>query len=202
MRGPAAGCGARVVKPAAQPETVWTIGHSSRAIDEFLSLLGMAQVEVVADVRRHAGSRAYPHFNPKPLAQTLSAEGIDYAPYPDLGGRRTSGTESRNTVWRNRSFRGYADYMETDEYRAEIDRLLNLAVVERTAIMCAEALWWQCHRALIADDLKARGIPVFHIMAAGKPAEHPYTSAARIVDGKLVYGPERHQAAEASPPVS
>lgn len=167
---------------------VWTIGHSSRTIEEFLALLNRAKVEAVADVRRHAGSRAHPQFNPGPLAEALSAEGIEYAPFPELGGRRTPNADSRNTVWRNRSFRGYADYMETSEYRAGIDRLLMVAAAKRTVVLCAEALWWQCHRALIADDLKARGIPVSHIMGAGKLAEHPYTPAARLVDGILVYG--------------
>ncbi|MBA3562490.1 MAG: DUF488 domain-containing protein [Gammaproteobacteria bacterium] len=172
----------------ANPGSIWTIGHSSRPISEFLALLEPAHIAALADVRRHAGSRAHPHFNPGPLAEALSAEGIEYAPFPELGGRRTPNADSRNTVWRNRSFRGYADYMETSEYRAGIDRLLIVAAEKRTVVLCAEALWWQCHRALIADDLKARGITISHIMGAGKPVEHPYTSAAQLVDGKLVYG--------------
>ncbi|MGH8495388.1 MAG: DUF488 family protein [Gammaproteobacteria bacterium] len=173
---------------SSNPRSIWTIGHSSHAIGEFLSLLADSRIEAIADVRRHAGSRAWPWFNPRPLADALSGVGIDYAPFPDLGGRRTPSADSRNTVWRNRSFRGYADYMGTAEYRAAVGRLLSLAAEKRTALLCAEALWWRCHRALIADDLKARGLSVHHIMGGREPVEHPYTSAARVVDGKLAYG--------------
>ena len=112
-----------------------------------------------------------------------------YMPFPELGGRRKPGPESPNTVWRNLSFRGYADYMETSGYRAGMERLLGIAVEERTALLCSEALWWRCHRALIADDLKARGILVMHIMGLEEAVEHPFTAAARILDGRLVYGP-------------
>ena len=171
------------------PAAVWTIGHSSRTIGEFAALLEAARLETVADVRRHAGSRAHPHFNPGPLTQALARHGIDYTAIPALGGRRSPRADSNNTVWRNKSFRGYADYMETCDYRDAVDRLLGIAGGRRTALMCAEALWWQCHRALIADDLKSRGIEVFHIMGISKAVEHPYTSAARRVDGRLVYGP-------------
>ncbi len=168
---------------------IWTVGHSSRTIEEFLALLQSQAIEVVADVRRYAGSRAYPHFNSTPLAQSLSAQRVAYVPFPELGGRRMPRPESHNTIWRNVSFRGYADYMETSGYRAGVDRLLGAAVERRTALLCAEALWWRCHRALIADDLKARGILVLHVMGLQEAVEHPFTSAAQIADGKLVYGP-------------
>jgi uncharacterized protein (DUF488 family) len=177
------------VHPSQCPAAVWTIGHSSRAIEDFVELLESAQVQVVADVRRHAGSRAHPHFNPTALADALAARAIDYAAMPELGGRRNPRPDSTNGVWRNRSFRGYADYMDTGSYQDAIERLLELAADRRTALMCAEALWWQCHRALIADDLKSRGIDALHIMGIGKVTEHPYTSAARLAGGRLVYGP-------------
>lgn len=167
---------------------LWTVGHSSRTMQEFVHLLQSQDIERVADVRRYAGSRAHPHFNPEPFAAALAAHGIDYVAFPELGGRRAPLADSHNTVWRNAAFRGYADYMETAEYRAGIDRLLAAAAQRRTALLCAEAVWWRCHRALIADDLKARGIPVRHIMAAGRAVDHPFTAPARVVQGKLEYG--------------
>lgn len=168
---------------------VWTIGHSSRPIDEFLSLLAEEKIERLADIRRYPGSRAHPHFNPEPLAGSLAAAGIEYVPFQDLGGRRSPDPASTNTVWRNAAFRAYADFMETPEFAAALERLVGMAGERRTAIMCSEAVWWRCHRSLVADALKAGGWRVLHIMGAGKVVEHPYTSAARIVDGALVYGP-------------
>jgi uncharacterized protein (DUF488 family) len=170
------------------PAATWTIGHSSRAIGDFLSLLQTQTVEQVADVRRYAGSRTQPQFNPEPLAQALAERGIGYVAFPELGGRRTARPDSRNTIWRNAAFRGYADYMETQEFRRAFERLCQVAAERRTAIMCAEAVWWRCHRSLIADALKAQGTQVLHIMDGKRPAEHPYTAAARIVNGKLEYG--------------
>ena len=146
------------------------------------------QIELLADVRRFPGSRRQPHFNSENLPKSLAGAGIDYVHFPELGGRRKTSPDSPNTVWRNEAFRGYADFMMTAEFRDGIERLLRLAKKKRTAIMCAEALWWQCHRSLIADFLKAEGHTVLHIMGTGKIDEHPFTSAARIVDGKLTYG--------------
>lgn len=166
---------------------VWTIGHSARTIDDFLALLEAHAIERVADVRRYAGSRAHPHFNPEPLAAALAARGIEYLPFPELGGRRAARPDSANTVWRNAAFRGYADYMDTPEFAGGLERLLHVASEGRTALMCAEAVWWRCHRSMIADALKAGGVPVLHIME-GKAVEHPFTSAARIVGGELRYG--------------
>ena len=170
------------------PLTIWTIGHSSRTLGDFLALLAAEEIEAVGDVRRHAGSRAHPHFNPDPLAASLAASGIGYLPFPELGGRRPARRDSPNTVWRNVSFRGYADHMESAEVRAGVDRLVETARTARTAIMCAEAVWWRCHRSLIADALKAGGVRVLHIMGEGKTTEHPYTSAATVEDGRLRYG--------------
>ena len=171
----------------AGPPTVWTIGHSSRTFTEFLGLLESQRIERVADVRRHAGSRAHPHFNPDPLAAALAGSGIEYCPFPDLGGRRKPRPDSRNTVWRNPSFRGYADYMETPQFRTALDRLLEVAKEYRTTLLCSEAVWWRCHRAMIADALKVDGVHVLHIMDGPKVVEHPLTAPARIVDGELRY---------------
>lgn len=130
----------------------------------------------------------HPHFNSGPLAASLSAAGIAYRSAPELGGRRTPRRDSRNTAWRNASFRGYADYMETPEFGVALDGLMAEAATQRAVIMCAEAVWWRCHRSLIADALKARGVEVLHILDGPKIAEHPYTAAARVVDGRLEYG--------------
>jgi uncharacterized protein (DUF488 family) len=167
--------------------TVWTIGHSTRSISEFLDLLRANGIELLVDVRRFPGSRKYPHFNERELSEALTAAGIAYALMKDLGGRRKAQAGSRNTAWRNESFRGYADYMETPAFADAVGELLRLAQDQRTAIMCSEAVWWRCHRSLIADYLKARGVDVLHILSPSKTEPHPYTSAARIVEGKLSY---------------
>ncbi|MCO5100703.1 MAG: DUF488 domain-containing protein [Burkholderiaceae bacterium] len=167
---------------------VWTIGHSSRSIDEFVSLLLGHAIECVADVRRYAGSRKHPQFNPDALAGSLRAEGIAYQAMPELGGRRPAHEDSPHTVWRNPSFRGYADHMDSAEFDLALRALMELAAVKRTAIMCSEAVWWRCHRSMIADALKVKGWLVLHVLGEGAAKEHPYTSAASIVDGRLQYG--------------
>jgi uncharacterized protein (DUF488 family) len=172
--------------------TLWTIGHSTRPIQAFIALLQSQQIELVVDVRRFPGSRMHPQFNSGPLATSLAGAGITYRSAPELGGRRTPRRDSRNTVWRSASFRGYADYMETREFAVALARLLGDAPGHRTAVMCAEAVWWQCHRSLIADALKARGVQVRHILDGPKIVEHPYTAAARVVDGRLEYGGAPH----------
>jgi uncharacterized protein (DUF488 family) len=170
---------------------IWTIGHSTRTIDEFISLLNDNEIRLLADVRAWPGSRHYPQFNKEALVESLTAHGIRYEHFPELGGKRKSKPDSRNTAWRNTSFRGYADYMETEQFQKGFERLLDVAAESGpTAIMCAEAVWWRCHRSLIADYLKARGIEVIHILAATKVEPHPYTSAARIVNSELSYNPE------------
>lgn len=168
--------------------TIWTIGHSTRSIEDFVALLRWQRIELVVDVRRFPGSRRHPQFNSGSLASSLSESGIAYRHAPELGGRRTPRRDSRNTAWRNASFRGYADYMESPEFASALQLLLDEGATRRAAIMCAEAVWWQCHRSLIADALKARGVEVFHILDGPKLAEHPYTAAARVVDGRLDYG--------------
>ena len=170
---------------------IGTIGHSTWGIDEFISLLKENQIKLLVDVRAWPGSKRYPQFNKEALPESLSAHAIHYEHFPELGGKRKAKPNSRNTAWRNASFRGYADYMETDQFQKGIERLLDVAAeTGATAIMCAEAVWWRCHRSLIADYLKARGVEVLNVLGANKVEPHPYTSAARIVDGELSYRPE------------
>jgi uncharacterized protein (DUF488 family) len=167
---------------------IWTIGHSTRPIQDFIAALQGHGIKLLVDVRSSPGSKRYPQFNKETLADSLGKAGIHYEHFPELGGRRRPKPDSRNLAWRNASFRGYADYMETEEFCKGVQRLLGLASeAGLTAIMCAEAVWWRCHRALISDYLKARGIEVTHIMYANKTEPHPYTSAAHIVNGKLSY---------------
>lgn len=170
---------------------IWTIGHSTRTIDEFIALLKANHINLLVDVRTLPGSTRYPQFNKETLVDSLGKAGIRYEHFSELGGRRKPRNDSRNTTWRNESFRGYADYMETEQFRNGIKHLLDRAAdAGPTAIMCAEAVWWRCHRSLISDYLKARGIEVMHILDAKKAEPHPYTSAARVVDGKLSYTAE------------
>lgn len=167
---------------------IWTIGHSTRKIDIFISLLEANGIKLVVDVRKLPGSKRYPQFNKDALAASLNERGIAYEHFPELGGRRKPKPDSRNTAWRNASFRGYADYMETGEFRSAVERLVDLANgAGPTAIMCAEAVWWRCHRALISDFMKARGIEVTHIIDSNKTEPHPFTSAARVANGELSY---------------
>jgi uncharacterized protein (DUF488 family) len=166
---------------------IWTVGHSTRTDLEFGEILLAHNIQTLVDVRTYPGSRRYPQFNKPALSASLANLGINYIHERRLGGRRTPRKDSHNTAWRNAQFRGYADHMETEEFAAGIKELLELADRSRTAIMCAEALWWRCHRSLIADHLKARGHTVLHILDGVKTEEHPFTSAARIVDGELSY---------------
>ena len=166
---------------------VWTIGHSTRPIEELIAALRSFKIKILVDVRTYPSSRRYPQFNQQQLKAALAEAGIEYLHFPALGGRRNARPDSLNMAWRNKMFRGYADYMETDEFRSGMAELLEVAKSGRTAIMCAEAVWWRCHRSLISDYLKAKGAEVRHIMAAGKSEVHPFTSAARIVNGELSY---------------
>lgn len=169
------------------PLEIWTVGHSNKSLEQFLELLEAQRIEAVADVRRFPGSRRHPQFGQEALAESLAARHIQYHHVPELGGRRRARADSPHTAWRNEAFRGYADYMDTEPFRAGLERLVTLARANRTAIMCAEALWWQCHRALISDYLKAAGATVRHILTPNKVEEHPFTSAARLINGRLSY---------------
>lgn len=179
---------------------IWTIGHSTRTIEEFIGALQANGIKLVADVRLLPGSKRYPQFNKEELARSLREDAIGYEHFPELGGRRKARKDSRNTAWRNESFRGYADHMETAEFANGIARLQQMADRDgATAIMCAEAVWWKCHRSLIADYLKAHGVAVIHIIDASKAEPHPFTSAARIVDGKLSYSRNQQEFLQALP---
>jgi uncharacterized protein (DUF488 family) len=167
--------------------TIWTIGHSTHPLDEFIEMLKSFDIRVLADVRNYPGSKRFPHFNKEALEISLPAGNIDYIHFKDLGGRRNPVPNSTNTRWRNAAFRGYADYMETDVFKTAVDRLQNIAKGKNTAYMCSEAVWWSCHRSLISDYLKSKGWKVMHIMNKDKASEHPFTSAARIVNGELRY---------------
>jgi uncharacterized protein (DUF488 family) len=167
--------------------TIWTIGHSTRPIGEFIDALNAHGITRVVDVRRFAGSRAFPQFNPPALERSLARAGITYSALPELGGRRRPSPSSPHTAWRNEAFRGYADYMDTPEFRTGADALAGLATDDRVAVMCAEAVWWRCHRSMIADYFKAAGWTVLHIQGMGEAKEHPYTSVARVQNGRLTY---------------
>jgi uncharacterized protein (DUF488 family) len=166
---------------------IWTVGHSTRSSEEFTEILLAHKIEALVDVRSFPGSRRYPHFNQAELARALEAAGLLYAHNSQLGGRRRPSPHSKNTAWKNASFRAYADHLESEECKKGIADLLELACEKRTAVMCAEALWWRCHRSLIADFLKAEGIEVIHILDAKRTEIHPYTAAARILNGRLSY---------------
>ena len=166
---------------------VWTVGHSTRKLTEFLGLLAAYDIEAIADVRRYAGSRRWPHFGHDALAGGLASHGVEYVWLPELGGRREPLVDSPNTGWRSAAFRGYADYMATGPFADGLAALVNLALGLRTAMMCAEAVWWRCHRGLIADVLRWLGFEVIHILGPTSSRPHPYTSAAHIVAGRLSY---------------
>lgn len=163
------------------------MGHSTREANEFAELLLINSIQTLVDVRSFPSSRRFPQFNQQRLSEYLSELGIRYEHMPTLGGRRTPNANSPNSAWKNASFRAYADYMDTPAFAEAIESLMGIAGTFRTVIMCAEALWWKCHRSLISDHLKASGVEVIHILGADKTEIHPYTSAARIVEGKLSY---------------
>jgi uncharacterized protein (DUF488 family) len=172
-------------------DSVWTIGHSTRTLDALISVLRAHDIEALVDVRRFAGSRRLPQFNEGALAEGLERAGIAYQWLPALGGRRTADPQSVNTGWRDASFRGYADHLASEEFATGLVDLLMIAGGLRTTIMCAEMLWWQCHRRLIADLLTVLGYDVLHIQTE-KPAElHRLIDPARIIDGELCYTAEQ-----------
>ena len=172
---------------------VLTIGHSTRPLDTLVELLRAHGVERLVDVRRFPASRTQPQFNRDTLGPALAAHGIDYAWHEALGGRRRARPDSPNTRWRNASFRGYADYMQTPAFDAALARLIGEADAQRTALMCAEVLWWRCHRALVSDALQAGGRTVGHIGPAGELIAHPYTAAAWLDHGRLRYDGDPQQ---------
>ena len=172
------------------PPTIWTLGHSTRSLDEFLTVLDGYDIELIADVRRFPGSRRLPHYAAPALEATLAQRGIAYHWLPALGGRRRPDPESASVAWRHPAFRAYADHTTSDEFADGLFELLMLAHGLRTAIMCAEVLWWRCHRRLIADVLASLGVPVVHIRDERAAEPHRLTAPARLVDGRLTYEPE------------
>jgi uncharacterized protein (DUF488 family) len=167
--------------------TVYTIGHSTHPIEHFIEMLRSFNIEILADIRNFPGSRRYPHFNKDNLERSLAENNIAYVHFKELGGRRKPRKDSKNTGWRVEAFRGYADYMETNDFATAIERLQKLAGESTLAYMCSEAVWWSCHRSLVSDYLKVKDWRVMHIMNVGKADEHPFTKPARIVNGSLNY---------------
>ena len=175
--------------------TIWTVGHSNRTQAAFLALLARSDIALVVDVRAFPRSRTNPQFNADVLEAALAAAGIGYVHLPDLGGRRGSGRDaaaSPNTNWREPGFRNYADYALTPPFRAGLAALQRLAGERRTAVMCAEAVWWRCHRRLIADYLLAAGVAVMHILSEARVEVATLSEGARVGgDGRITYpGPQ------------
>ena len=166
---------------------LYTIGHSTRTLEEFVALLRAHGIAQLADVRTVPKSRRHPHFAGEALARSLPAAGIAYRHLGGLGGLRKPRKDSPNTAWRHESFRGYADHMQTAAFQEALDDLIDWNGGGVTVVMCAEAVWWQCHRQLIADALVARGIDVRHVMSAASAPPHALTSFARVEGGRVTY---------------
>ncbi|HXS57755.1 MAG TPA: DUF488 domain-containing protein [Hanamia sp.] len=175
------------MKKLLEERNIWTIGHSTRTLEELVAMLRSFQIEVLVDIRSFPGSRRYPQFNKEVLEVSIPENNIQYFHLKELGGRRKVSRESKHTAWRHLAFRGYADYMETDDFKRGIEQLENIATQQRTAYMCSEAVWWRCHRSMVSDYLKVQGWNVMHIMDVGKEVAHPYTEPARIFNGQLNY---------------
>ena len=173
--------------PVTTAPTIWTIGHSTRSNEDFLALLSAHKIAQLVDVRRFPGSRRYPHFHSDALAHSLTEAGLIYRHEPNLGGRRAARPDSPNMGWKNASFRGYADYMHTEEFQEALETLIADATPSRTVIMCAEAVPWRCHRSLIADRLLTNGWDVWHIMGPSQVQQHRLTSFAVRQGDRLLY---------------
>jgi len=167
--------------------TVWTIGHGTRRVDELIELLTSQGIGRLTDVRTIPRSRHNPQFNRDRLPDDLARAGIAYVHMPGLGGLRRPRSDSVNLAWRNRGFRGYADYMQTEVFQSNLDALVRQVAGARTAIMCAETVPWRCHRSLLADALTVNGVAVLHIITAGQTQRHELTAGARTCDALLTY---------------
>ncbi|MEO7366628.1 MAG: DUF488 domain-containing protein [Gemmatimonadaceae bacterium] len=174
-------------------DRVWTIGHSTRTLEEFVAILIAHDVDLIADVRRFPASRRLPHFNSAELEKGLEAAGIGYKWLPSLGGRRQAQFDSPNGGWAHSAFRGYADHIATDEFAEGLTDLLILSGGVQTAVMCAELLWWRCHRRIISDVLVSLEYDVVHIRYAGFSEKHKLAPPGRLIDGELTYAPESKQ---------
>lgn len=174
-----------------QTGTVFTVGHSTLPVGQFIAMLQAYGIECLADIRTVPRSRHNPQFNSAALATNLRAASIDYVPMPALGGLRHTRKDSPNTGWRNRSFRGYADYMQTAAFHQALEALIAASQLQRVAIMCAEAVPWRCHRSLVADALGVHGVPVVEILSASSYRNHQLTSFARVEGTDITYPPEQ-----------
>ncbi|MFC1636992.1 DUF488 family protein [Planctomycetota bacterium] len=168
---------------------LYTIGHSNLPIEQFVALLKEFEIGLVADIRRYPSSRKFPHFNRPALCECLATEGIDYLWLEALGGRRSGGKneKSPNIGLTSPGFRNYADYMATDQFRSAVQRLLSAAAELRTAIMCAEKLYWKCHRRILSDYLVSQGIEVIHIISPGEASTHKLSSSAVATQTGVIY---------------
>jgi len=166
---------------------VWSVGHGTRPLEEFLAVLNEARIAVLVDVRSAPGSRRHPQFGQSALASSLAATGIEYVHLRGLGGRRDAVPGSPHFALRVEAFRGYADHMASSEFASDYTRLVGLARDHPTAFMCAETLWWQCHRRMLSDRLSVDGWTVAHLLEPGKNEPHRVWDVARVVDGRLVY---------------
>jgi uncharacterized protein (DUF488 family) len=167
--------------------TIFTIGHSTRTLEELIELLRAHEVRRVIDIRTMPRSRHNPQYNRETLGPALRSRKIGYVHLKDLGGLRRAKPDSKNIGWHNTSFRGYADYMQTPEFEAGLKRAIRLSAVKPSALMCAEAVPWRCHRSLVADALAARKFPVEHIMSVTRANKHRLTSFARVRGKKVTY---------------
>lgn len=167
--------------------TLWTIGHSTRRWEEFVSMLQAPGIEVLVDVRRFAGSRRNPQYSRSVMPAALAEAGIEYLPMPAMGGRRKPVPDSPNTAWRVEAFRAYADHLASAEYIAARTELMQVAERHRACVMCAESVWWRCHRRLISDDFVARGWDVIHLMAPNRSEHHALNVEALMVGDVLRY---------------
>lgn len=172
---------------------IYTIGHSTHSFNDFLAMLQSFGIKTLVDIRSLPGSRKFPQFDKENLEISLQQNGITYIYLKELGGRRKVNKNSKNNRWRNASFRAYADYMETDEFAQGVKILESIALESSTAYMCAEAVWWRCHRSMVSDYLKAKGWTILHIMGANKTEEHPYTSPAIVIGSQVFYSDEVNQ---------
>jgi uncharacterized protein (DUF488 family) len=166
---------------------IYTVGHSSHSAEEFLALLEAHRIQQVADVRSLPRSRRYPQFTREALDEFLAAHEVAYRHFPALGGMRTPRADSTNTAWQHQGFRGYADYMQLKTFDDGLDALLRFAREGRTAVMCAEAMWWECHRQLLSDALIVRDVPVQHILTAAIAKPHELSGFARVDGRKVIY---------------
>lgn len=169
-------------------QRIFTIGHSTHPIEEFLGLLSQHDIAALVDVRSYPSSKRWPQFNQEALSRSLEGAGIEYRWMKTLGGRRKSKEAmSPHTAWQIPAFRAYADYADTNDFRAALNELAAVAEQRTTAYMCSEGLWWRCHRRIISDHLVTRGWNVMHILPTGKLSEHSLPGFARVKDGRLIY---------------